>query len=65
MGWNPAEYAATASEQAKAICCGKQDCFRGRGCDTARWITLRLEKAGYLLARNPRLTLKEPADDRD
>lgn len=55
MSWSLAKYADEATEQAKAICCGKQDCFDGRGCDTARWITRRMETTGYRLIRKPHL----------
>lgn len=47
--WVQAKYAGSASAEAKAICCGDQYCFNSRGCDTAKWVTRRIEEKGYRL----------------
>jgi hypothetical protein len=61
MTWKRAEYAATASEEAKLVCCGRLNCFGGEGCDPARWWTKRMEDKGYRLTRKPYLiTPEEP-----
>jgi hypothetical protein len=53
VSWNQAKCASEASEDVKAICCGDPKCFDGMGCDTAKWITRRIESAGYRLVKNP------------
>lgn len=53
MSWGQAELAKMASDEAKLVCCGSLECFSGHGCDTARWLTLRLDAKGYRLIRKP------------
>ena len=62
MAWSVARFADKASEQAKAICCGNAKCFHGYGCDTAKWITQRLETTGYRLVRRPRI-VESPSEE--
>ena len=59
--WGQAKFAEYASPQARLVCCGNQGRFEGRGCETARWWTERLNKAGYRITRKPHVV----EDDHD
>ena len=59
MAWNKARFADCASEAAMLVCCGGLTCFEGRGCDTAKWWTQRMEEEDYRLVRKPHVVKPE------
>ena len=61
-GWKKADLAERASDVVKDVCCGRQDCFGGRGCSTAQWLTAKLTTKGYRIIRKPRLVPAHPED---